>query len=62
MQTLRIHGYAFAVLCCFIILTEASQTDPSEGEFVKPYKTVKLSVSLFPFWLVILDSVLVNLD
>ncbi|KAK7374104.1 hypothetical protein VNO80_07530 [Phaseolus coccineus] len=30
MPTLRIHGYAFAVLCCFIILTEASQTDPSE--------------------------------
>ncbi|KAK8466395.1 hypothetical protein PHAVU_008G080101 [Phaseolus vulgaris] len=30
MPTLRIHGYAFGVLCCFIILTEASQTDPSE--------------------------------
>ncbi|KOM28135.1 hypothetical protein LR48_Vigan503s001000 [Vigna angularis] len=30
MPTLRIHAYAFAVLCCFIIFAEASQTDPSE--------------------------------
>jgi len=31
MPALRIHGHAFAILCCFIILTEASQTAPSEG-------------------------------
>ncbi|XP_027929594.1 probable LRR receptor-like serine/threonine-protein kinase At1g06840 isoform X2 [Vigna unguiculata] len=30
MPALRIHGHAFAILCCFIILTEASQTAPSE--------------------------------
>ncbi|RDX99079.1 putative LRR receptor-like serine/threonine-protein kinase [Mucuna pruriens] len=30
MLTLRIHGYALAVLSCFIILIAASQTDPSE--------------------------------
>ncbi|KAL2330502.1 hypothetical protein Fmac_018083 [Flemingia macrophylla] len=30
MPTLRIHGYAFAVSSCFIIIVAASQTHPSE--------------------------------